>query len=61
LAEEHMKQLATANPDITVQMPDGRTVRAGELPDALAAQMVAASKDSELFQTAVGCLLRTML
>ena len=61
MVEEQMRQLAQRNPDLPVQLPDGRTVKASELPQELAARMAEATKEMKLHEIAVGCLMRTML
>ena len=61
MADEQANQLAARHPDLDVQMPDGSTVKASQMPDMLREQMAKASQDSNLFTTAVGCFLRTML
>jgi len=61
MADEAANQLAARHPDMDVQMPDGSTVKASQMPDALNEQMAKANQDSNLFTTAIGCFLRTML
>ena len=61
MVDEQARQLAARHPDMPVEMPDGSIVKASEMPDVLREQMAQASKDSNLFDVAVGCFLRTVL
>lgn len=60
LANESAAQLAARHPDMEVQMPDGRTVRAADLQSAIQEQLAAATSDSKLHDVAVACFLRTL-
>lgn len=61
LMKEQMDQIALRHPDMDVTLPDGRTIKASEMPDVLAEQLQMASKESNLIEAAVGCFLRTTL
>lgn len=58
MVSEHVRQLAEAHPDLDVQMPDGRTVKAADVEAAMAESLAKADKESSLFEVAVGCFLR---
>ncbi|VWC96088.1 transglycosylase [Burkholderia lata] len=60
IAQETANQLAIRHPDLEVQMPDGRTVRAADLQTALQNDMASATADSKLHDVAVSCFLRTL-
>ncbi len=58
IVNEQMQQMAARNPDLDVQLPDGRTVKASEMADALAEQLKNEHANANLIETAVGCFLR---
>jgi len=59
-AASSLKQLAAAHPDMEVQLPDGRTVKASDMETQLQASMDKANKDSLLHDVAVACFMRTI-
>lgn len=59
-ARETMNQLALRNPDLEVDLPNGRTVRAADLPGELHNDMAQANTDAKLHDVAVSCFLRTL-
>jgi hypothetical protein len=61
MVQEQARQLAARAPDLDVQLPDGTTVKAADMQQAMAEQMAKASKDSSLIDVATACFLRTLL
>ena len=59
--EEQLRQLVSRHPGLDVQLPDGSTAKAADLPDLLAVKMEEANRDSRLFDVAVACFLRTVV
>ena len=53
-------QLAARHPDMDIELPDGSTVKASELPQKMQQMMAQAESDSKLHDVAVACFLRTV-
>ncbi|MEL7079565.1 MAG: hypothetical protein AAGM46_27115, partial [Cyanobacteria bacterium J06582_2] len=53
-------QLAARHPDLDVELPDGTTIKASELPQKLQQTLAQAEIDSKLHDVAVACFLRTV-
>jgi hypothetical protein len=60
IAAESAAQLAARHPDMEVQMPNGQTVKAADLHDAIQQQLAQATSDSNLHDVAIACFLRTL-
>lgn len=61
MVREQASQLAYAHPDMDVQLPDGRTVKAAALQDEINRNLEQAKRESGLIDTAISCFLRTTL
>lgn len=59
LATESMHQIAGAHPELPVDLGNGVSVRAADLPNILAREMANANADSKLHDVAMACFLRT--
>lgn len=55
-----LDQLAARHPDLDVELPDGTTIKASELPQKLQQTLAQAESDSKLHDVAVACFLRTV-
>lgn len=53
-------QLAARHPDLDIELPDGSTVKASELPQRMQQMMTQAESDAKLHDVAVACFLRTL-
>ena len=53
-------QLAARHPDLDIELPDGSTVKASELPQKMQQMMAQAESDAKLHDVAVACFLRTL-
>lgn len=58
--QEQLNQLALRHPDLDVEAPNGSTIKARDLPQALAEHAAQASSDSKLHDVAMACFMRTM-
>lgn len=60
IAQEQLNQLALRHPDMDVQGPDGTTIKARDLPQALADHAEKANALGKLHDVAMACFMRTM-
>lgn len=58
--QEQLNQLALRNPDMDVEGPNGQTIKARDLPQALADHATQAASESKLHDVAMACFMRTM-
>lgn len=59
IAAESLRQLAANHADMPVELGNGVTVTAAELPGILSREMAAANGDAKLHDVAMACFLRT--
>lgn len=57
---EQLNQLALRHPDMDVEGPNGNTIKARDLPQALADHATQAATESKLHDVAMACFMRTM-